>query len=125
MSTRPVQHTGVAIEEVTGLRERSFLQGVFASQPFWVTVALIVICLGMSWLQPDAFASTDNLYNITRNFAFIGIMAIGMVAVIITGGIDLSVGSLMGFVGVVAGLALQAGHAWWLAIVAGLLAGAA
>src|SRR5689334_13408883 len=123
MSTRPAQHTGVAIEEVTGLRERSFLQGVFASQPFWVTVALIVICLGMSWLQPDAFASTDNLYNITRNFAFIGIMALGMTAVILTGGIDLSVGSIMGVVGVVCGLILQAGQHWLLAILGGLGAG--
>ena len=62
----------------------------------------------MSWLQPDAFAIADNFYNITRNFAFIGIMALGMTAVILTGGIDLSVGSIMGLVGVVAGLVLQA-----------------
>jgi len=123
MSTRPVQHTGVAIEEVTGLRERSFLQGAIASQPFWVTVALLVICLGMSYLQPEAFASTDNLFNITRNFAFIGIMALGMTAVILTGGIDLSVGSVMGVVGVVTGLILQAGQHWALAIVGGLVAG--
>ena len=123
MSTRPAQHTGVAIEEVTGLRERSFIQGVFASQPFWVTVALIVICLGMSWLQPDAFASTDNLFNITRNFAFIGIMALGMTAVILTGGIDLSVGSVMGVVGVVTGLILQAEQHWALAIAGGLVTG--
>ena len=47
----------------------------------------------MSWHQPAAFASVDNFYNITRNFAFIGIMAIGMTAVIVTGGIGLSVGS--------------------------------
>src|SRR3954470_3619587 len=124
MSTRPVQHTGVAIEEVTGLRERSFLQGVFASQPFWVTVALIVICLGMSWLQPDAFASTDNLFNITRNFAFIGIMALGMTAVILTGGIDLSVGSVMGVVGVATGLILQAEQHWALAVLGGFAIGA-
>src|SRR5919199_3020352 len=124
MSTpRPAQHTGVAVEEVTGLRERSFLQGVFASQPFWVTVALLVICLAMSWLQPDAFASTDNLYNITRNFAFIAIMALGMTAVILTGGIDLSVGSIMGVVGVVCGLILQAEQHWILAIVGGLVTG--
>ena len=64
----------------------------------------------MSFLQPDAFASRANFYNITRNFAFIGIMAIGMVAVIITGGIDLSVGSIMGLVGVVCGVLLQAGY---------------
>ena len=37
-----------------------------------------------------------NFFNITRNFAVIGIMALGMTAVIITGGIDLSVGSIMG-----------------------------
>ena len=64
-----------------------------------------------------------NFYNITRNFAFIGIMAIGMVAVIITGGIDLSVGSIMGLVGVVCGVVLQAGYDWWVGLVAGLLAG--
>src|SRR5919202_3606524 len=113
MSTRPAQHTGVAIEEVTGLRERTFLQGVIASQPFWVTVALIVICVAMSYLQPQAFASTDNLFNITRNFAFIGIMALGMTAVILTGGIDLSVGSIMGLVAVASGLTLEAQYPWW------------
>ena len=37
-------------------------------------------------------------------------MAIGMVAVIITGGIDLSVGSIMGLVGVVCGVLLEAQH---------------
>ena len=40
-------------------------------------------------------------------------MALGMTAVIITGGIDLSVGSIMGLVGVVCGLVLQAGYSWW------------
>ena len=84
-------------------------------------MALILICLVMSWLQPDAFASLDNFFNITRNFAFIGIMALGMTAVIITGGIDLSVGSIMGLVGVAAGLVLQAGYSAWLAILVGLL----
>ena len=69
---------------------------VLASQAFWVTVALLLICAVMTVLQPAAFASAENFYNITRNFAFIGIMALGMTAVIITGGIDLSVGSIMG-----------------------------
>ena len=38
----------------------------------------------------DAFATSKNLYNITRNFTFIAIIALGMTMVIITGGIDLS-----------------------------------
>ena len=70
----------------------------------------------MSYLQPKRLRTEDNFYNITRNFAFIGIMALGMMAVIITGGIDLSVGSIMGLVGVVCGLILQAGYSWWLAV---------
>ena len=49
-------------------------------------------------IREPRFASEDNFYNITRNFAFIGIMALGLTAVIITGGIDLSVGSIMGLV---------------------------
>ena len=116
--------TNAPIEEVTSLKERSFLQGALASQPFWVTIALLVICAVMTLKQPDAFASADNFFNITRNFAFIGIMALGMTAVILTGGIDLSVGSVMGLVGVVSGLLLQGENHWAVAIAAGLATGA-
>ena len=104
-------------------RERSALGGLVASQAFWVTVALAVICVVMGMWQPASFATFDNFFNITRNFSFIGIMALGMVAVIATGGIDLSVGSVMGLVAVVCGLVLQAGNPWWMAVLAGLAAG--
>jgi ribose transport system permease protein len=116
--------TSVAIEEVTGLKERTPAQRILASQPFWVTVALAAICLAMSWIAPAAFPTAENFFNITRNFAFIGIMALGMTAVILTGGIDLSVGSVMGLVGVVVGLIMQAEQHWALAIAAGLATGA-
>ncbi len=124
MSVNKPLQTSVAIEEVTGLKERTPAQRLLAAQPFWVTVALLAICLVMSWIAPAAFPTLDNFFNITRNFAFIGIMALGMTAVILTGGIDLSVGSIMGVVGVVCGLVLQAEHHWLLAVVAGLATGA-
>ena len=95
-----------------------------AAQPFWVAIAVVLICAVMSWLEPASFPTRDNFFNITRNFAYIGIMALGMMAVIITGGIDLSVGSVMGLTGIICGLVLQAGHSWWLAVLAGLGAGA-
>jgi len=116
--------SGVSIDDVVGIREQTLLEKVLSSQPFWVTVALAAIIGLMCFLQPQAFASSENFYNITRNFAYIGIMSVGMVAVIITGGIDLSVGSTMGLVGVVCGVILQAGYHWALAIGAGLAAGA-
>ena len=116
---------GVAIQDVVGIKEQTLFERLISMQAFWVTVALIIIIAVMSYLQPDAFASRANFYNITRNFAFIGIMAIGMVAVIITGGIDLSVGSIMGLVGVVCGVLLEAQHTWYVALAAGLLTGMA
>jgi ribose transport system permease protein len=112
----------VSIESVLGVREKGIWGALVSSQAFWVTIALVVICVIMSIREPR-FASEDNLYNITRNFAFIGIMALGLTAVIITGGIDLSVGSIMGLVAVAAGLTLEGGHPWWAAVVIGLAAG--
>lgn len=56
-----------------------------------------------------AFATYDNLFNVTRNFAFIGLIALGQTAVILTAGIDLSVGSVMGLAGVTTALALESG----------------
>src|SRR6476660_9656790 len=123
VETRPLK-SSVAIEDITGLRERSVWQRLSSSQPFWVTIALLAMCVVMSIDQPAAFASAENFYNITRNFAFIGIMALGMTAVILTGGIDLSVGSVMGLAAIVCGLILQAEQHWALAVIGGLAAGA-
>jgi ribose transport system permease protein len=112
--------TQASIGDVAGLRERGPLQKLLGSQAFWVTVAVIVISLGMSLIS-DAFSRYENFFNITRNFAFIGIMALGQTCVIITAGIDLSVGSVMGLVGIVTGMTLAAGYPMWIAISAGLL----
>ena len=110
-------------DAILNARERSLFGGIAASQAFWVTLALVFICIVMSYLQPESFATPENLFNTTRNFSFIGIMALGMVAVIATGGIDLSVGSIMGLVAVVCGLVLTAGYPWYAAFLAGLAAG--
>ncbi len=116
-------HANVSIELVLDIQQHNFWQRFTSSQAFWVTVALIIICIVMSWLQPASFATTDNFYNTTRNFSFIGIMALGMTAVIATGGIDLSVGSIMGLTAVACGLVLEAGYPAWAAVVVGLFAG--
>jgi ribose/xylose/arabinose/galactoside ABC-type transport system permease subunit/ABC-type sugar transport system substrate-binding protein len=90
----------------------------------WISVAVLALSLVMS-LVSDAFATPENLFNVTRNFAFIGIVALGQSAVILTSGIDLSVGSVMGLAGIVAGLALEAGQPLWLGAGAGLAVGLA
>lgn len=75
--------------------------------------ALIVMWMGFTYLTSKGFSdfggsfiTPRNLSNLVRQMAIVGIMGTGMVLVIVSGGIDLSVGSVMGFVGCV-GAALQ------------------
>ena len=123
-AAKPPPQANVSIESVLEVQQHTAWQRIVGAQSFWVTVALVIICLVMSWLQPASFASSENFFNITRNFSFIGIMALGMTAVIATGGIDLSVGSIMGLTAVASGLTLEAGYPAWAAILVGLGAGA-
>ncbi|MGJ4940344.1 ABC transporter permease [Bradyrhizobium sp. HKCCYLS1011] len=89
-----------------------------------MAAALFALVVFMTWLEPT-FGTADNVTNITRNFAPLAIMSLGMTVVIITGGIDLSVGSVMGLVAIVTGLLLTCHHSWYVAFAAGLLAGLA
>lgn len=95
-------------ESITLKQEMSGFQVAIRTQPFWVFIAILAIGIVMSFVS-DVFLTERNLFNITRNFAFFGIMALGMSAVICTAGIDLSVGSLMGLSGIVCGLVMNAG----------------
>jgi ribose transport system permease protein len=112
------------ISDVVGISELGLLQKLTGSQAFWVTVALAVLIVIMTIISPS-FGTVDNVTNITRNFAPIAIMGLGMTVVLITGGIDLSVGSVMGLVAIVAGLLLTWHQPWYVAFGAGLLTGLA
>lgn len=112
----------VDIADVTHIKEQSWLQGVFANQAFWVTVTVALICVATA-MEQDSFATKNNFYNITRNFSAIGIIAMGMTAVIITGGIDLSVGSVMAVSAIIAARLLESGFDWYVGVLGGLFAG--
>src|SRR5215471_16123976 len=110
----------VTVEQVAQQREHTPLRAILAIQPFWVTIALVIICLVMGQVS-EVFFTKDNFFNVTRNFSFIGIIALGITAVIVTRGIDLSVGSIVGLSGMITGMVLYAGHSWWFGILSGLL----
>ncbi len=65
-----------------------------------VLAAFLLLCAFFYWQRPDVFAKPANLAIIMRFIATFGMLAIGEVLVIITGGIDLSVGSLTALTGV-------------------------
>ena len=96
-------------------------------QTFWVFLAVALAAATLS-VVTDTFATERNIFNVTRNFAFVGIVALGMTTVIITRGIDLSVGSAVVMSAIVTGVVMAAGYSIWLAtalaIGAALLIGA-
>jgi ribose transport system permease protein len=99
----------VTLDQTIAQKQHTLLSRVFASQTFWVVIAVILACLFLS-VATDSFATTKNLYNITRNVTFVAIIALGMTFVIITGGIDLSVGSVLCLCSMVLAVTMHAGY---------------
>jgi len=110
----------VTLDEAIAQKEHGGLSRVLNSQAFWVLVAIILACIFLSFAT-DAFLTSKNLYNITRNATFTAIVALGMTIVIITGGIDLSVGSVLCLCSMVLAVTMHAGYGLWAGIGASLL----
>ncbi len=82
-------------------------------------ILLVLVCL-IATARYEAFLTPENLLNVLRQNSMLGIIALGMTFVILTGGIDLSVGSLLAVAGVIA--ANLAGHGLATAIIAAVAA---
>jgi ribose transport system permease protein len=96
---------------VVSLRQQVFQMGVL--------VGLLGLCIFFSLASPY-FLTFENLMNVTRQISMIGIIAVGMTFVIITAGIDLSVGAIVGLSGCITAGMLRDGMPIPLAIMAGL-----
>jgi len=92
---------------------------------------LALVWVGLDLLTGGRFLSARNLFNLSLQVTVTGIMATGMVLVIVARQIDLSVGSVMGFMGVAGALVqtdflpVDGPHTWWIALAAMLAGGAA
>jgi ribose transport system permease protein len=114
----------MTLEQTIAKQQSTVTQRLFASQAFWVLVAIAVCCIFLAIRQP-AFISPANIFNITRNFTFTAIVALGMTFVIITGGIDLSVGSVLVFSSMMMATSMHAGVSLWAGIAIALGSGLA
>ena len=108
MSTLANQPAAVAAgaDEFDGTQ--SLLKRVVGLQAFWILGVLIVICLFFTLIAGDRFLSTGNFSLISQNVAVWAVIGVGMTFVIITSGIDLSVGSVLVFSSVVAAKVMEA-----------------
>jgi len=87
-----------------------------------IFIALAIECVVLAIAAPS-FLSIDNFSNVLRQNAFPAIIAAGMTFAILTGGIDLSVGSVVALSGVLCADALVHGWPIWSAVAAGLVVG--
>ena len=131
MSTAPTTVEAPPAADAPVTAERQKLKVFNVILELRAFIALIVLIIVFSFLS-DSYLTWDNLVTMTRHVAINAILAIGMLLVILTGGIDLSVGSIVGLAGVVAGvllggltfLGVTAFPPGWVVVVLALLVGA-
>ena len=88
-------------------------------------LALLLLLWGLLSVTTASFATGNNMANLLRQGSMIAILAVGQTFVIITGGIDLSVGAIVGFATVIVAMIINAGYPIWFAIMVTLLVGVA
>ena len=93
----------------------------FSVSQVFVYLILLFVIIFFSVLS-DKFLKTKNILNICRQVSMIGICSVGMTMVLLTGGIDISIGSLIALAGVVgAKLMAEAGWPVYLAMLIGII----
>ncbi|WP_043312453.1 ABC transporter permease [Burkholderia pseudomallei] len=113
----PARATGPA-------RAAHALAALRRSTTFYPLVGLVAVCVAMVFAS-DSFLSAANLENVLRQVSINAIIGVGMTCVILTGGIDLSVGSVMALSGTLAAGLLVAGANGAAALAAGIGVGVA
>jgi ribose/xylose/arabinose/galactoside ABC-type transport system permease subunit len=89
---------------------------------YGILIAFVLIVIAMAILSP-VFLTVTNVLNVIRQSSIYGIMAIGMTFVILTGGIDLSVGSILAIAGAIAAGTIKSGMGLALTILIALAIG--
>jgi ribose transport system permease protein len=118
MSTTP-KSSALAQDRTVPVSVR--LRRLFQAQEAGILLVLILMSAFLAWRTEGGFLDPNkNLFNVMRAFSWIAISAFGQTLVIITAGIDLSVGSTMALAGLVTALALTS---WGLPVALGILIG--
>ncbi len=91
----------------------------------WITIVIFIVLLVALAIFVPAFYQPANLLNVARQSSIVGVVAIGMTFVILTGGIDLSVGSILALSGVAMAMLINQGMVPGVAILIALLVGVA
>ena len=119
---RDAEHGRSTAPEAERTPLRAIARAVFHRRESAIFLALVVIMVVIGFLSEN-FLSASNMYLVSRQISFVAIVALGELFVILSGGIDLSVGSIMALAGMVAAWCMQQGVPPPLAVLIGCAAG--
>jgi ribose transport system permease protein len=124
---RKAEGLNISRQERDATREESLAASaligrLFSNTASAITIVLLAICIVLSQLSPG-FLTARNVYAVLAQSAVVGVAAVGGTFVIITGGIDLSVGAAIGFAGMLGALIVQHGYGATSGIILTLLVG--
>lgn len=123
------------VDEPADVGKRSLRARAFSSNTFWIFLVLVALLIAFSVLRPGVFPTLQNAQLLLIETSVLLVLAVGMTFVITTAGIDLSVGSVLIFSGMVAAKTMEglspdgdASSAGWgvisIGLILGVLAGA-
>src|SRR5687768_1197888 len=92
---------------------------------YGIILVVVVMMLVLAAIKPEVFLTAQNLTNILKQNASLALLALGMYVVIVTAGIDLSVGSIMGLAMVTIAIASKNGVPWPVCLLIGPAVGLA
>ncbi|WP_460406715.1 ABC transporter permease [Actinophytocola sediminis] len=96
------------VDDLSGLARRPLSTRLLSSNTFWIFLVLVVLLVVFSALRPDVFPTFQNAQLLLIETSVLLVLAVGMTFVITTAGIDLSVGSVLIFSGMVAAKTMEA-----------------
>ena len=110
----PIISEGLDPAAAATLRRRPAWRRMMSTSPFYMGCVLLALIIVFSILEPNSFPTVNNIRNITLDVAVLQVMAVGMTFVMVGGGFDISIGSVLVFSGVAASKFMEnRPDTWW------------
>ena len=100
----------------------TFLKRLAAQREFVIFLIVLVVFIAMSFAS-NVFLTASNILSVLLSLSIESVMAVGMVIVMVGGGFDMSVGSILGFIGIIVAELLTAGVPTVLALLISIIGG--
>ena len=105
-------------------KQNIFLKAIPYFDKYGILLLLFLMIAALHFLQPEVFLSWRNVTNVFKQISWQSMLALGVFIVIVTAGIDLSVGSIMMLSLMVLAITSKAGAAWYIVIIIPIIMGA-